>query len=842
MLELDFSEVPKSPLKITSPGRRWLEDHRDRSTNTGNAISTPLIASLHLDENVAPKVSFASESESQSGTDDYGSSDVDAKGKSSASGSGSGKRVGFKDEVEENDEKKRPINTTILANESDSDESSDSYGDSDDYVPLSRSRTLQRPSNGDAHISSGSSDDIPLGQRVQNPEELRRQLRYLDRKAIPPRDKQKKMAETLARAQAKVAEQVPSKRSYDLDADDLIARLLLVQEGREVKREAPVTASSLARHNTSLGRSRSLAYRKPVPADVPPLPVQSQASIPAPINHLAPMGRSLSHQSSSTKPQPPHKIQTANLNPNVRTSQKSSPLSPGALQLFSSSVPRSDSTEASMKTAREYMMPSSSTGNQPREEEERFRPALAEVNTRNRSRSQAQQYIASPIENRPPPLPMATSRGLTEGPVTTIHRSNSKRERVEANSGSVSASSKQLPSLPNPPIHEHESRMNRPSSGPSNTIPPSHLTQHRIYLLNKQRVGTAEVSHSARVRDVISSIVEKEPMPIDTRQGDWVLYDVCPALGIERPLREYEMLSDVISVRSNAQDDYLCIRRTELSSYLSIKNVPNSSASLAGWVHIRDNHKKKWNKRWLELRDNCLYIARSEKGKEEVLLCSLSAFDLYLCDLERCKTPKAHSFAMRSQNSMDMFESPEADYVHYMCLSDAAASRHWITAIINSRTFVLKQEKSQLFRLPSPKTATTMLPMLNTTSVNANHTSNGRQSNEQERNVRAARIPLGASSPSVNASHALNATPAPLLNFQHPAYVKGSLMEERFHQEAQLSTSLLPQSMINQQRQAALDMKRREEVQLAERKGRKEGKPLIGMISDLPLRGVVGRQ
>ena len=65
-------------------------------------------------------------------------------------------------------------------------------------------------------------------------------------------------------------------------------------------------------------------------------------------------------------------------------------------------------------------------------------------------------------------------------------------------------------------------------------------------------------------------------------------------------------------------------------------------------------------------------------------MCNLSAFDIYLVDTAKIRTPKPHAFAVRSQDKITQFEKPENDYVHYFCLGDPAAHRDWVRAIMNA--------------------------------------------------------------------------------------------------------------------------------------------------------------
>ncbi|KAK0535234.1 hypothetical protein OC835_002428 [Tilletia horrida] len=246
------------------------------------------------------------------------------------------------------------------------------------------------------------------------------------------------------------------------------------------------------------------------------------------------------------------------------------------------------------------------------------------------------------------------------------------------------------------------SALGAPAAASLSPVPVSStpLQQLRVYIVNRQRYGTVLVRPDARAREVTVETLEQENVSVGGSEGGWVVWDVCPGMGIERPLREYEIISQVTSVRANVADDYFLLKRTELAPYLGLKAVPTMSPVLAGYVYVEDR-KKKWTKRWLELREHSLYHAKSEKGKDEVFICSLSTFDVYLVDTGKIKTPRPHAFAIRSQNNITMFEKPDQDYVHYFCLSDPVAHRSWVRAILNARTYVLKQEQAALFKVPA---------------------------------------------------------------------------------------------------------------------------------------------
>lgn len=263
-------------------------------------------------------------------------------------------------------------------------------------------------------------------------------------------------------------------------------------------------------------------------------------------------------------------------------------------------------------------------------------------------------------------------------------------------------------------VDSHAAQMQRGASSMPSNVATSHdnvvapplataemRQPHKVYILSRQRFAVVEVPVSARARDLALEVIERERLPMDDSKGGWVVFDCSAQLGIERPLREYEMITDVVNVRAHPQTDFFLIKRTELSPYLSIRAVPASSPALAGYVYVQDR-KKKWNKRWLELRDHALYHAKNERGKDETSICQISTFDVYLVDGSAVKMPKANGFALRSQDPITMFEKPDQDYIHYFCLTDPAAHRDWVRAILNARTYILRQEKAVLFHVDSP--------------------------------------------------------------------------------------------------------------------------------------------
>lgn len=385
----------------------------------------------------------------------------------------------------------------------------------------------------------------------------------------------------------------------------------------------------------------------------------------------------------------------------------------------------------------------------------------------------------------------------------------------------------------------------RGASAVSNVVPSSHESSsglggtfatprqpHKVFILSRQRFTVVEVPVSARARDLALEVIERERLPMDDSKGGWVVFDCSAQLGIERPLREYEMITDVMNVRAHPNTDYFLIKRTELSSYLSIRSVPSSSPALAGWVYVQDR-KKKWNKRWLELRDHGLYHAKNEKGKDETSICQISTFDVYLVDSSAIKMPKANGFALRSQDPITMFEKPEQDYMHYFCLTDPAAHRDWVRAIMNARTYILRQEKAVLFQIESPQS-----------SQDAAMASGGlsRKNTSRRANGRTTAAAAAAATDTSTTTATGPSQPAPLIDsnaFAGP-FAKGSLLADKAINDAKEALrghaavapptgALHDLSLMDRNAVRINEARRREDAIERQRRMKAEGQPLVDL-------------
>lgn len=115
----------------------------------------------------------------------------------------------------------------------------------------------------------------------------------------------------------------------------------------------------------------------------------------------------------------------------------------------------------------------------------------------------------------------------------------------------------------------------------------------------------------------------------------------------------------------------------------------------------------KWSKRWMELRNQSIFLAKSdavrntfcgaqspvltvriEQGKDDAFLCSLSNFDVHLIPPVQCgkiKPPKAFAFAVKSTDPKSIFENAAQDYIHYFSVKTEEEAEGWFRRLSEAR-------------------------------------------------------------------------------------------------------------------------------------------------------------
>ncbi|KAF9241154.1 hypothetical protein BU15DRAFT_45316 [Melanogaster broomeanus] len=239
-----------------------------------------------------------------------------------------------------------------------------------------------------------------------------------------------------------------------------------------------------------------------------------------------------------------------------------------------------------------------------------------------------------------------------------------------------------VPPLPTPEIL---------SALPQQPVSRGPVVQQRIFIGDMQRFNTVEITSATNAGDVIELVAGQGMLD---RSGSWMIFEVAQDYGMERPVREYELLADVsASWNKDKLLNAFMIKPTPLARFLSRAAVPTSSPTHRGWVEW-ESKRGKWSKRWMELREHGLWLSKRDTGKDEIFLCSLSNFDAYYFTRPH-KSPKPFVFATKSTDHLSLFENA-ADYLHVFSCNQKDGDG-WIEAILVARSYVLYQERHVLF-------------------------------------------------------------------------------------------------------------------------------------------------
>ena len=112
-----------------------------------------------------------------------------------------------------------------------------------------------------------------------------------------------------------------------------------------------------------------------------------------------------------------------------------------------------------------------------------------------------------------------------------------------------------------------------------------------------------------------------------------------------------------------------------------IQALPTTSPTYRGYLEY-EVKRGKWSKRWMELRENSLWLSKRDTCRDEAFLCKLTNFDVYSVT-RVMKTPKPFVFAVKSTENLSLFENT-ADYLHTFCCKEKEGLE-WMMNILLAR-------------------------------------------------------------------------------------------------------------------------------------------------------------
>ena len=193
--------------------------------------------------------------------------------------------------------------------------------------------------------------------------------------------------------------------------------------------------------------------------------------------------------------------------------------------------------------------------------------------------------------------------------------------------------------------------------------------------------------------DIIRSAADQLGESIDPNST--VLMESFKQLGLERPLRRYEHVRDVLNSWDNDTQNILIIKSSPTGGrddMLDLHSVSSSQpVDTTVYIHYsqRPGH---WDKRFVTLRSDGQMLVAKREGGELANICHLSDFDIYIPttrqSAKRIRPPRKICFAVKSQQKSSMFLST-SNFVHFFSTSDRTLAASWYKAVLEWRSWYL---------------------------------------------------------------------------------------------------------------------------------------------------------
>ncbi|KAI9676434.1 MAG: hypothetical protein M1817_000591 [Caeruleum heppii] len=196
--------------------------------------------------------------------------------------------------------------------------------------------------------------------------------------------------------------------------------------------------------------------------------------------------------------------------------------------------------------------------------------------------------------------------------------------------------------------------------------------------------------------DLLSAVAQSSEHPIDPEKC--LLYESFTQLGLERPVRGYEHIRNVMnSWDRDTQNGFIIVPAVndDRDVGLEAKDVPSVQPEETSVSLYYSQKPGKWDKRWVTLRsDGQIHVAKKAdaKAKDTMNTCHLSDFDIYHPKRKQkskvLRPPKKHCFAVKSQQRSSIFMST-TNFVHFFATDDRHIAAQWYKAVQGWRSWYL---------------------------------------------------------------------------------------------------------------------------------------------------------
>lgn len=244
--------------------------------------------------------------------------------------------------------------------------------------------------------------------------------------------------------------------------------------------------------------------------------------------------------------------------------------------------------------------------------------------------------------------------------------------------------SKPIPMAEPPAISEP--RLDAPVSA-------SQAAEQKVKIKYKDETIYAPVNASTTPTELIR--YAQSQIPEMASQPHLVMLESFKKLGLERPLRKYEHIRDILNAWDANSHNHLSIVPSPSAGNDEDLNASTAPKTQPTEVTVNLYHSQKpgnWDKRYITLRADGQMFYSKKLGGEGISMCHLSDYDIYVPTArelkKRIKPPKNACFAVKSQQKSSIFVTTE-NFVHFFSTNDKKVAARWYKAIQEWRSWYL---------------------------------------------------------------------------------------------------------------------------------------------------------
>lgn len=222
-----------------------------------------------------------------------------------------------------------------------------------------------------------------------------------------------------------------------------------------------------------------------------------------------------------------------------------------------------------------------------------------------------------------------------------------------------------------------------------------------VYVRHQQKSISLPVKPDTTAAELIRSA--SAMLALDLSPESSILIEAYTKIGLERPIRMYERIRDILNSWDEDSQNEVIIQRSGPGYHpeLDLRSVPAEQPGDTTVYMYHSQKPGKWSKRHVTLLSSGqVYISRKAgaiaKEKTSSSICHISDFDIYSPTPTHIKkvlhAPKKHCFAIKSQQRPIMFLSTD-NFVHFFSTDDDRLAQKWHDAVHQWRSWYLVRQR-----------------------------------------------------------------------------------------------------------------------------------------------------